>query len=140
MVGFQLALLYLFLPRPGDPTRPRLSRAILIGYLLPASALMWAVLPGAVLSPSIGTWWLAIEAMMVPMPAPFFWMMSHIARAGERPIDRGSLAWPLVIGGAIVLNEGLMGYAFAAVSGAPSLDDPANAFALSLTPPGSRCR
>ncbi len=135
MVGFQLGLLYLFVPRTGDPTRPRLSRAILVGYLLPASALMWIVLPGAILRPSYATWWAAIQAMMVPMPAPFFWMMSQLAHAEERPIDRAGLIWPLLLAGAVVLNEAVMGYAFAAIAGAASLNDPAVAIALSLNSP-----
>ena len=135
MIVFQLVLLYLFLPRRSDPSRPRLSRAVLIGYLLPATALMWAVLPGAVLRPSYNTWWAAIQAMMVPMPAPFFWMMSQLARAEERPIDRTGATWPILLAGAVVLNEAVMGYAFAALAGAPSLDDPAVAFALSLNSP-----
>jgi hypothetical protein len=135
MVVFQLALLYEFLPRSSDPARPRLSRAILIAYVLPATALMWAVIPGAVLRPSYSTWFFAIEAMMVPMPAPFFWMMSQLARAEERPIDRTGPMWPLLLAGAVIFNEALMGYAFAAIAGAPSLQVPATAFALSLNSP-----
>ena len=135
MVVFQLALLYEFLPRASEPARPRLSRAILIAYVLPATALMWAVIPGAVLRPSYTSWFLAIEAMMVPMPAPFFWMMSQLARAEERPIDRTGPLWPLLLAGAAVFNEGLMGYAFAAIAGAPSLQVPATAFALSVNSP-----
>jgi hypothetical protein len=135
MVVFQLALLYLFLPRRAEPARPRLSRAILIAYVLPATALMWAVIPGAVLRPSYTSWFLAIEAMMVPMPAPFFWMMSQLARAEERPIDRVGLTWPLLLAGAAILNETLMGYAFAAIAGASSLQYPATAFALSVNSP-----
>jgi hypothetical protein len=135
MVVFQLALLYLFLPRRADPVRPRLSRAILIAYVLPATALMWAVIPGAVLRPSYTSWFLAIQAMMVPMPAPFFWMMSQLARAEERPIDRTGATWPLLLAGAAIFNEALMGYAFAAIAGAGSLQDPATAFALSVNSP-----
>ncbi|HXQ48994.1 MAG TPA: hypothetical protein VN842_04365 [Thermoplasmata archaeon] len=135
MVAFQLSLLYLFLPRRSEPARPRLSRAILIAYVLPATALMWAVIPGAVLRPSYGSWWVAIQAMMIPMPAPFFWMMSQLARAEERPINRRGPAWPLLLAGAVVLNETLMGYAFAAIAGASSLQIPATAFALSVNSP-----
>jgi len=135
MVIFQLSLLYLFLPRRTEPARPRLSRAILIAYVLPATALMWAVIPGAVLRPSYTSWFFAIEAMMVPMPAPFFWMMSQLARAEERPIDRVGPTWPLLLSAAAVFNETLMGYAFAAIAGAPSLERPATAFALSVNSP-----
>ncbi|MCI4360764.1 MAG: hypothetical protein L3J91_03600, partial [Thermoplasmata archaeon] len=131
MVAFQLTLLYLFLPRSAEPARPRLSRAILIAYVLPATALMWAVIPGAVLRPSYGTWWTAIQAMMIPMPAPFFWMMSQLARAEERPIDRHGWTWPLLLASAAVGNEILMGYAFAALAGAPGLQDAVTAVALS---------
>jgi hypothetical protein len=135
MVGFQLALVLLFLPRRTDPTRPRLSRAILVAYLLPSSALMWLVLPGAVLRPSYDSWWAAIQAMMVPMPAPFLWFMSQVFRAEERPIDRHTALWPALLAGAVIVNEALMGYAFAALAGAPGLDDPATALALSFNSP-----
>lgn len=132
MVGFQLALLFAFLPRPSDPTRPRLSRAILIVYLVPATALMWVVLPAAVLDPSYASWWAAIQAMMVPMPAPFLWMMSQLARAEERRIDRSGWFWPLLLGGGVVANEALMGYAFAALAGASGLDTLPGAVGTSL--------
>jgi hypothetical protein len=132
MVAFQLSLLYLFLPRTSEPARPRLSRAILIAYVLPATALMWAVIPAAVLRPSYSSWFIAIQAMMVAMPAPFFWMMSQLARAEERPVDRKGAFWPLLLAGAAIFNETLMGYAFAAIAGASGLEIPAAAFALSV--------
>jgi hypothetical protein len=135
MVAFQVVLLYLFLPREGIPTRPRLSRAILIGYLLPATAIMWAVLPGAVLRPSYDSWWAAIQAMMIPMPAPFLWFMTQVFQAEERPIDRRGLAWPMLLATAVIANEGLMGYAFAALAGAQGLDAPGTAFSLSVNSP-----
>jgi hypothetical protein len=110
MVGLNVAVLLYVLPRPGAP--PTLGHAFLSGYVLVASLLFWAGLPWAILQPNLYSWIVVTQLMMIPMPAPFLWMIAALYRAEEKQLpDRGGW-WPILLAGALLGNELFMSIAF----------------------------
>src|SRR5579863_8716575 len=111
MSGINLYVLARLLPRSGGP--PNLARAIVVGYILVASSVFWIVLPWALLSPDLTSYYTVLTLMSLPMPAPFLWMMAALFQAEEKTIRPGSTGWSLLVAGALVANELFMSVSFA---------------------------
>ncbi|MCI4320005.1 MAG: hypothetical protein L3K23_07745 [Thermoplasmata archaeon] len=118
MVALDVLVLLLVLPRPGG--RPTLGHAFLSGYVLVASSLFWLGLPWAVVAPSLYSWILVTQLMMIPMPAPFLWMIAALYRAEEKRLPEGGGYWPLLLAGALVANELFMAIAYTVIGGGPA--------------------
>lgn len=140
MVAMNVVLLLFLLPRHGR--KPTLSRSLLAGLVLASSTIFWAALVSALLGPTLDAWILVIQAMMVPMTAPFLWLLSVFYRADRRTVRGDGPYWPLVISLSVGGSEVLMGAAFLLLQGGSSLLTPvggglgwALAFARSTTSP-----
>jgi hypothetical protein len=116
MSAINLYVLARLVPRSGGP--PNVARALVVGYVLVASSVFWIVLPWALLSPDLTSYYTVLTLMSLPMPAPFLWMMAALYQADEKQVPAGSSSWATLVVGALVANEVFMSVSFAvAISG-----------------------
>ncbi|MCI4350399.1 MAG: hypothetical protein L3K15_02650 [Thermoplasmata archaeon] len=117
MTGLNLFVVLRALPRSGgSPTR---AQAFLSGYVLVASTLFWIGLPWAILHPDLYSWLWVLQLMMIPMPAPFLWMIAALYKWEQKRLaPRGGL-WPLLFTTALLVNEIFMAIAFSIGTGGP---------------------
>jgi hypothetical protein len=112
MILVNLFVFVEFFPRRGG--RPRLSRAILVGFVLVASAGLWATVLTAVLTQSFNGWTVALFGVNIMMMSPFVWATSLFLRASTRRVRGKSWLWPVLLASSITGNEVLMGATFVA--------------------------
>lgn len=116
MIAFNIWVFLQFFPRDGGP--PTISRAVLVGYVLVSSMLLWiSVLYDLQTANSqIGATAIlfGVQAMMI---APFAWAFVTILRGSEHWVARGSWGWPILLATIMPLNELLMGGVWVALQG-----------------------
>ncbi len=112
MIGVNLFVFVEFFPRDGS--KPRLSRAILVGFVLAASAGLWATVLTAVVTQSFNGWTVALFGVNIMMMSPFIWAISLFLRASTKKVRGRSWAWPALLGTSLTFNELLMGATFVA--------------------------
>ncbi len=112
MILVNLFVFIEFFPRQGG--RPRLSRAILVGFVLVASAGLWATVLTAVVTQSFDGWTVALFGVNIMMMSPFVWATSLFLRASTRRVKGKSWLWPVLLASSITGNEVLMGATFVA--------------------------
>ncbi len=112
MIGVNLFVFIEFFPRDGS--KPRLSRAILVGFVLAASAGLWATILTAVVTQSFNGWTVALFGVNIMMMSPFIWAISLFLRASTKKVRGRSWAWPVLLGTSLTFNELLMGATFVA--------------------------
>jgi len=122
MSGINLYVLARLLPRTGGP--PNLARALIVAYVLVGSSVFWIVLPWALLSPDLTSYYTVLTLMTLPMPAPFLFFMAALFRADEKNIPAGSPAWALLVASALVANELFMSVSFVVAESGYSGDLP----------------
>lgn len=122
MSGINLYVLARLLPRTGGP--PNLARALIVAYVLVGSSVFWIVLPWALLSPDLTSYYTVLTLMTLPMPAPFLFFMAALFRADEKTIPAGSPAWALLVASALVANELFMSVSFVVAESGYSGDLP----------------
>jgi polyferredoxin len=118
MMGLNLFVLLRVLPRDGGS--PTLAQAFLSGYVLVASSLFWIGLPWAILQPNLYSWLWVLQLMMIPMPAPFLWMMAALYKWEQKRLPARGGLWPLLLVGALLANELFMAIAFSIGTGGPT--------------------
>jgi hypothetical protein len=112
MIGVNLFVFIEFFPRDGS--KPRLSRAILVGFVLAASAGLWATVLTAVVTQSFNGWTVALFGVNLMMMSPFIWAISLFLRASTKKVRGRSWTWPALLGASLTFNELLMGATFVA--------------------------